>query len=106
MESEQIVTVPTTQTQTIDINGQMSDMLSSLTETLAPMILLSLILSVLFIVMRIITMFRRRKVEKAIFDIQKTLHEMNERDKARSNPQQLPARPEFRNEIIADSRNS
>lgn len=64
-----------------DIGNQLT---SSITDMLGPVIWLSVALTIVFIVLYISAMIRRRKVENAVLDMQKLLHEMNERDKARS----------------------
>lgn len=88
---------------------QMPDLAASIQEALAPFILLSVIITVIFAVLYIVSLVRRWKVEQAILDIQKTIHEMNERDKARSTPvapvvsppPAEPIRPGERDRIIA-----
>ena len=74
--------------ESIDIGGQLTEVMGPLMDMLAPIMILSVVVTVLFVFMYILSMFRRRKLEKAILDMQKILHEMNERDKARSLPQQ------------------
>ncbi len=98
METQQTVVIPE---GSVDINEQLSDITASFSEMLAPFILLSLAVTAGFMILSIISMVRRRKLENALLDMQKTLHEMNERDKARDKPQQSQARPESRNETIA-----
>lgn len=66
-----------------DIGNQLT---SSITDMLGPVIWLSVALTIVFIVLYISAMIRRRKVENAVLDMQKLLHEMNERDKARMAP--------------------
>ncbi|HEU0266456.1 MAG TPA: hypothetical protein VFQ70_02410 [Candidatus Saccharimonadaceae bacterium] len=46
----------------------------------------SLIITVLVFIMWLMNWLHRRKVQNAILDIQATLREMNERDKARAQP--------------------
>lgn len=86
METQPTIVVPEESIESIDISNQLSDVMSSLTETLAPYMLLSLVITLLFVVMYIVSQFRRRKLENAILDMQKVLHEMNEREKARLHP--------------------
>lgn len=57
---------------------------SSLTDAAMPLLWLSASLTLLFIALYIRSSLKRRKLEKAILDIQKTVHEINERDKAQS----------------------
>lgn len=101
MDSEQTLLTPDGST---DISNQLFDMTSSITDALAPFMLLSFVITVAFVVLYVVSLIRRRKLENALFDIQKTLHEMNERDKARSKPRSTPNRPESRNETIAASK--
>lgn len=77
----------------IDIGTQLPDITSSITDMLMPIVLLSLAMTVIFVGLYISSIVRRRRVENAIFDIQKTLHEMNERDKARSTPKPIVTPP-------------
>jgi heme exporter protein D len=102
MDTQSPITTP----ESLDISNQLSDITSSMTETLAPFIFLSMALTVIFVIMYIVSVFRRRKVENAVLDMQKILHEMNEREKARTKSQPTPERPESRKEIIADSSDS
>ena len=80
----------------IDTGNPLTSLTSSLSDALMPFIWLSVVLTIVFIVLYVSSMLRKRKVENAILDIQKTIHEMNERDKARSastprvQPQKLP----------------
>ena len=87
--------------ESIDIGGQLTEVMGPLMDMLAPIMILSVVVTVLFVFMYILSMFRRRKVEKAILDIQKTLHEMNERDKARIKPATPAAQPRIHNDTIA-----
>lgn len=59
---------------------------TSLTDAAMPLLWLSAALTLLFIALYIRSSLKRRKLEKAILDIQKTVHEINERDKSRSKP--------------------
>jgi len=79
---------------TIDASSLMPDLTSSITDMLAPFIWLSVALTVVFIVFYAMSMLRRRKVENAILDLQKILHEMNERDKSRGSTPAVPPRLE------------
>lgn len=81
MNTDQIIYETSSPT---DISNPLSSITSSLTDTLQPFIWLSLALTVLFGAFYITSFFRRRKLENALFDIQKNLREMNERDKVRS----------------------
>lgn len=70
-----------------DITTQLlPNLSSSITDMLAPFLWLSVGLSIIFIALYISSILRRRKLEKAIFDIQKTVHEIDMRTKARSSP--------------------
>jgi len=84
-----------------DISTPLPNITSSITEILAPFILLSFVISIIFIVLYITAMIRRRKLENALFDIQKNLTEMNARDKARSEPINPPSPLHTSNEKIA-----
>lgn len=75
-----------TSLQTVDT----TDLMSSLNDMLAPFIWLSVALTVVFVVFYVSAHLRRRKLENALFDIQGTLKEMNERDKARTAPTPPP----------------
>lgn len=91
---------------TTDLGSQLPDLTSSINDMLAPIMWLSVAISIVFIVLYISAMFRRRKLENALFDMQKTLHEINERDKARSTPAAPTVQPQVRHEkdtIIARS---
>lgn len=79
--------------QSTDLGIDTSTLVSPITDMLAPILWLSVAFSVLFIAFFILSIFRRRKLENALFDIQKILSEMNERDKTRS----LPAPPRTQN---------
>lgn len=68
---------------TVSTGDQLPDLTSSVSDMLAPIMWLSVLFTVIFIALYISSMVRRRKLENALFDMQKTLHEMNERDKAR-----------------------
>lgn len=78
----------------IDIGSQLPDIASNLAETYAPFLIASALLSVLLLVLYVSSALRRRKVDKAILDIQKVINEMNERDKARSMPAIPPSSPQ------------
>jgi hypothetical protein len=80
-----------------DIGNQLT---SSITDMLGPVIWLSVALTIVFIVLYISAMIRRRKVENAVLDMQKILHEMNERDKARSQPPALALPPKTNSDRI------
>lgn len=75
--------------QTIDT----TNLTSSMTDMLTPFIWLSVALTIVFIVLYISSMLRRRKLENAIFAIQKSIEEMNERDKKRPVPHVPPTPP-------------
>lgn len=70
---------------------QMPDITSSITAALLPFILALSIPMVLFAIFYIVTAVRRWKVEKAIFDIQKNVREINERERNRA--EGLPLKP-------------
>ena len=62
---------------------------AAINEALAPLVtiftiftIVSIVLMIGIFVLWIMSMIRTRKVQNAVFDIQKTLHEMNEREKA------------------------
>lgn len=63
---------------------------SSLSNLIEFATIASLVLTLVFIVFWITAALHRRKVQNAIIDIQKTLHEMNERDKLRQTPTPQP----------------
>lgn len=86
---------------TLDISNQLTQVTSSLTDAFAPLIILSVVITGVFLLLHIISMFRRRKIENALLDMHKLLHEMNERDKARSIPRAATDRPAVRSETIA-----
>lgn len=67
-------------------NNQLQSLPTSITNALAPILLLSTIISVLFLVAYIVSSIRRWKVQQAILDIQKEVKELNERDRNRSMP--------------------
>ena len=99
MDSEQLFPETTT---TTDVTTLLPDFTESLSDTLAPIIWLSVALTVVFVVLYVVSIVRRRKLEHALLDIQKTLNEMNERDKQRTQPP-TPAStpPPDRNRVIA-----
>lgn len=81
-----------------------SNLLPSVMSTLAPILLLSTILTVVLAVAYIFSVIRRYKVEKAILAMQKDIHELNERDRARSAPPEAPITPvEGERSIAADT---
>lgn len=80
--------------QGIDTSSLMPDLTSQLTDLLAPVLMASAAVTIVFLALFISSTLRRRKVERAILDIQKTLHEMNERDKARLKPAAPPVPPQ------------
>ncbi len=87
---------------TTDTSSLAPDITSSISDMLAPFMWLSVALGFAFIILYITMMLRRRKLENALLDMQKILHEMNERDKARSAPQVRPVSPETSdNKVIA-----
>lgn len=79
--------------QSAETGTQLPDLTGAVTDMLAPFMWLSVALTVLFVVFYVISMVRRRKLENALFDIQKNLRELNERDKARSQPASPPRAP-------------
>ena len=74
----------------VDIGSQLPDITSSITSMLMPVIILSFVLTIIFVAVYISSILRRRKVENAILTMEKILHEMNERDKTRSRPTPAP----------------
>lgn len=74
---------------------------SSLTDAMAPLMWLSFVLTIIFIGLYVRSIYKRRKLEKAIFDIQKTVHEINQRDKTRNAPALRPQTPGEKETIIA-----
>ena len=66
-----------------DLTNQLMQQFGS---TLTVVAVASLVLTIIVVVMWIVAMWHRRKVQNAILDIQQTLHEMNERDKQRTRP--------------------
>ena len=78
-----------------------STLLPSIMSTLAPILLLSTILTIVLAVAYIFSVIRRYKVEKAILAMQKDIHELNERDRARSAAPEAPAVPVESERIIA-----
>lgn len=101
METQPQIVIPEESLQSLDVSNQLSDITTSLTDTFAPFILLSLVITGLFVMMHIISMFRRRKLENALFDMQRVLHEMNERDKARQGPRPLDTAGNNNDRILA-----
>ena len=89
----------------IDIGTQLPDVTASITDMLAPILWLSVVMTVVFVVLYVSSIVRRRKVENAVLNIQKTLHELNERDKARSTPTSPPA-PTSHGAVIAKTDNT
>lgn len=71
--------------------AELTDITASISDALGPIIWLSVAVTIIFVALYLSSIMRKRKVENAILDIQKTLHEMNERDKARSAPRPMPA---------------
>ena len=96
MEFDPTIFIPDGSTEASD---QLPDINSIIGDILGPFMWVSTALTVLIVILYVYSMMRRRKLEKALLDIQKTLSEMNERDKARSTPAPLPKRSDDR--IIA-----
>lgn len=71
-------------TQGQDINSLIGQTMQPYAVFFTIFTIASIALTILILVLWILSMIRRRKMQAAIFDIQATLHEMNERDKARS----------------------
>lgn len=65
-------------------NTLLPDISSSITDLVAPFMWFSVVLTVVFIGLYLYSMMRRRRLENALFDIQKNIAEMNARDKART----------------------
>ncbi len=101
METQPTVVMPD---GSIDINGQLPDIMSSLTDAMAPFILLSFVITLAFVVLYVVSMIRRRKLENAILDMQKVLHEMNEREKARQAPRPMSDVPRTSEDKILAAR--
>lgn len=74
----------TTQSETLTDTTNLLPSVSSLMDTLAPILLLSSILSIVLVVAYIFSVIRRYKVEKAILAMQKDIHEMNERQRSQN----------------------
>lgn len=70
-------------TLTENLTDQLPDITGSITDALAPFIMLSVVSVAVFIIIYITSMIRRWKVDKAILAMQKDIREMNERDKQR-----------------------
>lgn len=81
-------------------NSQLPDLNSMMDNILGPFMWLSLALTIVFVVLYALSIKRRRKVENAILDIQKILHEMNEREKQHS-PSPAPQQNQDNERIIA-----
>jgi len=71
----------TSQNDTFPDTSNLLPSASSITNTLGPLLLLSTILSIIFVIAYIFSIIRRYKVEKAILAMQKDIHEMNERQR-------------------------
>jgi len=86
-----------------DPSGFMPDIASQLSDLLAPVLMASLVLTAVLFILYVSSYLRRRKVDRAILDIQKVLREMNEREKARlsSPPTPPPSRITDRDNKIA-----
>lgn len=94
MNLDQMQTQDVQEIQGIDTSTLFPDITSQLTEMMAPFLFASFALTAVFAILYISSALRRRKVEKAILDMQKMLHEMNERDKerkSRDTPQGMPS---------------
>lgn len=87
----------------LDIGSRLPDIDSLLSSILGPIMWVSIIITVAFIALYVASILRRRKVENAILDIQKVIHEMNERDKKRNTQPPMPARSQFSTDMIARS---
>src|SRR5690606_33897149 len=77
-----------------DPSGFMPDIASQLSDLLAPVLMASLVLTAVLFILYVSSYLSRRKVDRAILDIQKVLREMNEREKSRlsSPPTPPPSR--------------
>lgn len=69
--------------ESTDSSNLLPDLSSSISNLLAPLIGLSVLLFIVFIGLYLYSMSRRRRLENALFDIQKNIAELNARDKAR-----------------------
>ena len=106
MDTERLQTQNIQDIQGIDASTLFPDMTSQLTGMMAPFLIASLALSAVFAILYITSALRRRKVERAILDMKKILHEMNERDKDRYGPPKPPRPLPSKNETIASSEHS
>lgn len=102
MDSNQLLDL---QNGSVD-TSQLPDTGSLLNGLLGPVFWISIALTVLMIALYVFSMMRKRKLERAILDMQKILNEMNERDKARSNPMLKQNQFEQQDKIIAKSNDS
>lgn len=72
-----------------DLNSLISQSFQPYAVFFTTFTIISIFLTILILVLWILGMVRRRKVQAAIFDIQAVLHEMNEREKSRLAPSAL-----------------
>lgn len=86
-----------TSAPTLNISHTVSELMTFVT-------IASLIITLLVFIMWIMNWLHRRKVQNAILDIRATLHELNERDKARAQPPTVE--PSVAAETPADSANT
>lgn len=61
--------------------------------TLLPFLVISVLISLLFAVLYVLSIIRKFRVEKAIFETRDILREMNERQKALATPVTVPTKP-------------
>ena len=63
----------------------------------------SVILTILLLIVWIMSLVRKRKVQAAIFDIQSQLHQMNEREKTRDNKLSKQPSPQLESAVPTSS---
>lgn len=93
MNPEQLQQVQTNQVDTNAIGGlSMDSMMQQLESVILYGTIASVAILIPFLLLYVLSSRRKSKAYKAIIDMQKTLHEMNERDKARdARPAPAPA---------------
>jgi len=85
MNPEQLQQVQTNQVDTTALGGlSMDGMMQQLETVLLYGTIASVAILIPFLLLYVLSSRRKSKAYKAIIEIQKTLHEMNERDKARN----------------------
>lgn len=81
---------PTSLLQNASPSNVLNDAIQPLIGAFVAFTIISIVLTIAIVVIWIMSLIRRRKVQAAIFDIQAVLHEMNERDKLRQQPTSRP----------------